>query len=317
MNIVLTGSIAFDYLMTFPGQFKDHILLEKLDRLSLSFLVDSLVRRRGGIATNIAYTMALLGERPVVMGTVGKDFGEYQALLESLGVETGAIRVISDLYTASFFVSTDQSHAQIASFYPGAMSRAAELRFADLEQAPDLAIISANDPVAMDQYVAECKRSQIPFIYDPSQQTVRVDGETLLEGIQGSMALFVNDYELGLIEEKTGRSAADLLQMTEFMVITKGEQGADIHAQDGIHSVPSVSPAKLKDPTGVGDAFRAGFLKGYLRQLPLDLCAQLGAVSASYCLECDGPQGHEFTLEEFLDRFHSNFPDQGDLVSLA
>lgn len=317
MNIVLTGSIAYDYLMTFPGRFKEHILLERLDRLSLSFLVDSLVQRRGGIAANIAYTMALLGERPKVMGTVGKDFGEYQSLLESVGVDTQAIRVIPDLYTASFFVSTDETNAQIASFYPGAMARASELKFSDLAEKPDLAVISANDPYAMQMYVAECKLSHIPYVYDPSQQTVRVDGETLMKGIAGSLALFVNDYEFGLIEEKTGQSLDEIIKLTDFLVITKGELGADVHTQDGMISVTAVPPSQVLDPTGVGDAFRAGFLKGYLNHLPLERCAQLGAVSASYCLEFDGPQGHQFTLPEFLDRFRDNFGDADEVDNLA
>lgn len=313
MDIVLTGSIAYDYLMTFPGRFKEHILLEKLDRLSLSFLVDSLIRRRGGIATNIAYTMALLGESPTVMGTVGQDFDEYRALLDSLGVDTRAIRSIPDLYTASFFVSTDETNAQIASFYPGAMERASELRFADLHIEPDLAVISANDPAAMEAYVLECKTLGIPYIYDPSQQTVRVDGQTLLDGIEGSLALFVNDYEMSLIEEKTGQSSASLANMAEFLVITKGEAGADVITRSETVTVPAVEPFMVRDPTGVGDAFRAGFLKGFARGFPLQRCAQLGAVTASYCLEHEGPQGHEFQIQEFVERFRANFSDDGEL----
>jgi adenosine kinase len=309
MNLVLTGSIAYDYLMTFPGRFRDHILADRLDRLSLSFLVDSLTRRRGGIAANIAYTLALLGERPLVMATVGEDFDEYRQWLDHHGVDTRAIRTIPGTFTASFFVNTDQANAQIASFYAGAMARAADLHFRDLQPKPDLAVISPNDPGAMAAYVEECQALKIPYIYDPSQQIVRLESDTLRTGIRACRALFCNDYEFGLVTEKTGLTLDAILEQTDFLVITRGEHGADVYRQGETIHVPAVSPKIVADPTGVGDAFRGGFLKGYALGLGLERCGQMGALAATYCLEQEGTQGHRFTLEEFKARFRETFGD--------
>lgn len=316
MSIVLTGSIAYDYLMTFPGRFQDHILPDRLDRLSLSFLVDSMVRRRGGIAANIAYTLALLGERPVVMATVGQDFDEYNQFLEEAGVDTSAIRVEPDLFTASFFVNTDENNAQIASFYAGAMARASELRFADLERSPDLAVISANEPNAMRTYTQECLKFGIPYAYDPSQQTVRLEPAILREGIEGAMAVFVNDYEFELVQEKTGMGVDEMLASCDFVVITKAGEGAEIHTASGRIDIDAAPPTHLADPTGVGDAFRAGFFKGYLADLSLERCGQMGAVAATFCLEHEGPQGHVFDPDTYVSRFRDHFDDQGDLDDL-
>jgi len=307
MNLVLTGSIAFDYLMSFPGRFRDHILADRLDRLSLSFLVDSLIRRRGGIAANIAYTLALLGEHPQVMAIVGQDFEEYRQWLDRHGVDTRAIRAIPDVFTASFFVTTDQANAQIASFYTGAMAHAGDLHFRDLDPPPDLAVISPNDPGAMAAYVEECGQLGIPFIYDPSQQIIRLEPDTLRLGIRACRALFCNDYEFGLITEKTGLTLDAILQQTDFLVITRGENGADVYSREETLHVPAVPPRVPADPTGVGDAFRGGFLKGYAHALSLERCGQLGALAATYCLEKEGTQGHAFTLGEFLARFRETF----------
>ncbi len=317
MTIVLTGSIAYDYLMTFPGRFQDHILPERLDRLSLSFLVDSMVRRRGGIAANIAYTLALLQERPLVMATVGQDFDEYRSFLENAGVDTSAIRVEPDLFTASFFVNTDENNAQIASFYAGAMERAAELSFADLAETPELAVISANDPDAMRAYAHECLELGIPYAYDPSQQTVRLEGDILQEGIEGAHSVFVNDYEFDLIQEKTGMDPGAMLEHCEFVVITKGADGAEVHTADGRIEIEAAPTEHVKDPTGVGDAFRAGFLKGYLSGRSFERCGQMGAVAATFCLEHEGPQGHSFEPAGYVQRFRQHFDDQGDLDDLA
>jgi adenosine kinase len=313
MKIVLTGSVAYDYLMHFPGHFTDHILPEHLEKLSLSFLVDRMIRRRGGVATNIAYSMALLEERVAVMACVGQDFQSYGKWLEDQGVDTSAIHVEPDLFTSSFFVTTDDSSSQIASFYPGAMERASKLKFADLDYKPDLVVISPNDPAAMDEYVDECQANDFPFFYDPSQQIVRLDQDSVAKGIEGSRALFSNEYEFGLIEKLTEWTREDIVSKTEFTVITTGEQGADLHHDGKLTKISSVTPADIADPTGVGDAFRAGFLKGYTRQLSLETCAKMGVLTATYCLEHEGPQGHSFTLRQFVERFRSHFDDAGDL----
>ncbi|MBN1487485.1 MAG: carbohydrate kinase family protein, partial [Anaerolineae bacterium] len=221
MNIVVTGSIAFDYLMTFPGNFLDHIKPDRLQKLSLSFLVDAMRRQRGGCATNIAYTLGLLGEHPVVMGTVGQDFSDYRVWLEAHGVDTSAIVEIPGVFTASFFANTDIEQNQIASFYAGAMAYANTLSFENLAQPVDLTIISPNDPGAMAKYVLECKSLGIPYIYDPSQQIVRLSGAVLREGVEGADILIVNDYEFELLKDHTGMSEADIRDtVTRAVIIT-------------------------------------------------------------------------------------------------
>ena len=316
MNIVLTGSIAYDYLMTFPGNFRDHILPDRLDRISLSFLVDSLIRRRGGIAANIAYTLALLGERPKVMATAGEDFKEFREWLEEHGVDTSAIKIIPGESTASFFVTTDQANAQIASFFTGAMAYASQLSFANIIERPDIAVISPNDPQAMVTYAQECRQLGIPYMYDPSQQIIRLEADDLREGIEGCQALFSNDYEVGLIEDKTGLSLDGISQYADHVVITRGEDGADLYTDGDVFHIAAVKPQIIVDPTGVGDAFRGGFLKGYMHGLSLELCGQMGSLAATYCLEAESPMGHQFDLETFIYRFRQHFDDRGELDQL-
>lgn len=316
MKIVLTGSIAFDYLMTFPGRFQDHILIDKLDCISLSFLVDTLVRRPGGNAANIAYNLALLGEHPSVMATVGEDFEEQRQWLEDKGVDTNPIHTVPGVATASFFVNTDQCNAQIASFFTGAMAHASELTFSQLSEKPDLVVISPNDPRAMANYTRECLDLAIPYIYDPSQQLVRLGEMDVKAGIEGALALFVNEYEFSLIQEKTGLDLSAMLECCQFVVVTCGEKGSLIHSAEGQISIPIVPPRAILDPTGVGDAFRSGFLKGYAHELNFERCGQMGALAATYCLESDGPQSHAYDLQEFISRFREHFDDQGDLDRL-
>jgi adenosine kinase len=254
--------------------------------------------------------MALLGESPKVMATVGPDYLPYQQELEKLGVDTSTIRIIPDVYTASFFVSTDRSNAQIASFFPGAMAHASEVTISQIEDDVDLVVISPNDPQAMQLYIQECKSLGIPYAYDPSQQIVRMEGEALKDGLLGSDMLFANDYEIGLIEEKTGLGLDELRQHIRLIVMTRGEHGTEIYSPEGHVHIEAVEPEQILDPTGVGDAFRAGFFKGYLNHGSLELCGQIGALSATYCLETDSPQGHTFTKQEFRERFRRFFGNQ-------
>ena len=317
MEIVLTGSIAFDYLMKFPGYFQDHILPDQLECLSLSFLVESMVRQPGGIAPNIAYTLALLGERPRLFATAGEDFAEYKELLESKGVDTSGIKLIEGEFTASFFANTDLANSQIASFYPGAMAYAADFSLNELTgKRPELVLISPNDPRAMVRYVKECKHSGIPYIYDPSQQIPRLSGEELKEGLDGSLALFVNKYELGMIQKRTGLSVQEIREYSQFSVVTLGEKGSVISWAENEVDVPVVAPHQITDPTGVGDAFRGGFLSGYARGWDLETCGRMGAVAAAFCLEQEGPQGHSFSPSEFVSRFRQHFDDHGKLEAL-
>jgi adenosine kinase len=317
MEIVLTGSIAFDYLMKFPGYFEDHILPDNLDCLSLSFLVESMIRQPGGIAPNIAYTLALLGERPRLFATAGEDFAAYRDVLESKGVDTSGIKLIEGEFTASFFANTDLANSQIASFYPGAMAAAADLSLNDMEgKPPELVLISPNDPQAMVRYVEECKHLGIPYIYDPSQQIPRLNDDELKEGLDGALALFVNKYEFGMIQKRTGLSVDQIREMTQFAVVTLGEEGSLIYQKEKQEKIPVVTPDKIADPTGVGDAFRGGFLSGYAHGWEIEICAKMGAVAAAFCLEQDGPQGHSFSPSELVDRFRAHFDDQGRLDAL-
>ncbi len=315
-QIVLTGSVAYDYLMTFPGLFRELILPDRLESISLSFLVEDMTRQRGGVAPNIAYTLALLGGRPKLMATVGEDFAEYRAWLEAQGVDTSLARVVPGKFTASFFATTDRSNAQIASFYPGAMAHAAELSFRELDSPPDLAVISPNDPGAMTAYAAECRDLGIPYLYDPSQQVLRLEGEEIRRDMAGAHFLFVNDYEYGLIEKKTGLNLENILTLVHVLVVTRGERGTDIYTDGRKVHVPVYPPERILDPTGVGDAFRGGFLAGWVRGSPLELCGKMGALAATYCLEQTGTQNHAYTRQEFVRRFRQTFDDDGLLDAL-
>ncbi|MBN1373402.1 MAG: carbohydrate kinase family protein [Anaerolineaceae bacterium] len=317
MSVIVTGSVAYDYLMSFPGRFKEHILPDRLDNISLSFLVDTMVRQRGGTGPNIAFTLALLGEKPKLVATVGPDFTEYRAWLESHGVDTSLTVVIPEAFTASFFANTDQDNNQISSFYAGAMAYATQASLRSLTAKPDLVIISPNDPKAMDQYVTECKALGIRYLYDPSQQVVRVSGEELRHGVEGAHSLFVNKYEFELLQKHTGMSAEQIIGSTGFTVVTLGGEGAVIYAEGKEYRVPVFRPKEILDPTGVGDAFRGGFVRAYLLGLDWELCGKVGALAAAYCLETRGPQEHAYTPTEFVTRFRQQFDDGGKLNILA
>lgn len=316
MNVVVTGSIAYDYLMKFPGRFVDHILPDQLHCISLSFLVDEMRKQRGGCAANIAYTLALLGERPRLMGTVGQDFAEYRVWLEAHGVDTSLTRDEMDLFTASFFANTDQDGNQVASFYTGAMARANRLSVGDLDSAAiDLLTISPNDPEAMVKYVVECQALGVPYLYDPSQQIVRLPGEDLRTGVVGSALLVVNEYEFGLLQDKTGLSAEEIRTApSQACVITLAAEGAHIWADGELYAIPPAPPERIVDPTGVGDAFRAGLVKGLALGLEWDLIGKIGALAATYTLEQPAPQQHDYTWDEFLARFRQYFDDEGRMA---
>ncbi|MGD8626368.1 MAG: carbohydrate kinase family protein [Anaerolineae bacterium] len=317
MSIIVTGSVAFDYLMSFPGRFREHILPEQIDNISLSFLVESMRKQRGGCAPNIAYTLALLGERPTVMATVGRDFGEYRAWLEDVGVDTSAIVEVESEFTSSFFVNTDSENNQIASFYMGAMGWADKLSFHSLDHDQiEVAIISPNAPAAMVKYVRECQALGVPYIYDPSQQIIWLSGDDLLEGTRGAQILIVNDYEFGMIKNKTGLSEEALLALPQITIVTCGEEGSTIHAEGQVLHIPTVPPHPLVEPTGVGDAYRGGVIKGLLRGYPWETTGRIAALAATYVLEQNGTQNHHYTLSEFADRFRTVFGDGPHLDDL-
>ena len=306
MKIVVTGSIAYDYLMSFPGRFTEHFLPEHMDRVSLSFLVDSMDKRRGGCAPNIAYTLALLGERPLLMATAGEDFGEYGRWLEAAGIDTSLVKQIDGKFCASFFCSTDQNNNQIASFYTGAMANAGELSFRTVSDC-GLAIISPNDPGAMVQYAEECRTLGLRYIFDPGQQCARMSGDELREGVIGATIVICNDYELELLRQKTGLAEADIVATSEVLIVTKGEHGSTVITPSGQVDVSAVPPHRIVDPTGVGDAYRGGLMKGIALGLPYDIAARLGSVAATYALEHLGGQSHAFTWREFTARYEQHF----------
>jgi len=306
MNIVVTGSIAFDYLMSFPGKFTEHFLPEHMNRVSLSFLVDSMDKRRGGCAPNIAYTLALLGERPMLMATAGEDFDDYRRWLDAAGVDTSLGRQVSGKFTASFFCSTDEANNQIASFYTGAMADAAELSFRTVKDCR-LAIISPNDPAAMVQYAEECRTLGVPYIFDPGQQCARMGGDELKDGVVGATMVIVNDYEFELLRQKTAMREEDILAHAQALIVTRGEHGCSVHTESGRVDVPAVRPHRIVDPTGVGDAFRGGLMKGMALGLGYDVCARLGSVAATYALEHLGGQSHAYTWDEFRARYEEHF----------
>ncbi len=314
MSIVCTGSVAYDYLMKFPGYFKDHILPDNLESLSLSFLVESMTKVRGGIAPNIAYTLALLGSpAPVVFATVGEDFEDYRKWLELHHVETKYIKKIDGDFTASFFANTDKANSQIASFYPGAMTYARDYSLNELDFKPELVVISPNDPVAMDNYVDECGKLDIPYLYDPSQQIVRMTPEEIRRGVEGAYSLFVNEYEYQLLQKHTGLNQDDILKIVRFLVVTLGEKGAVVYADGHEYNVPAYPVEHIVDPTGVGDAFRGGFLRGYQEGFSWELCGKIGSLSSAYCLEQNGTQSHNYSVDEFVKRFRLHFDDNGAL----
>lgn len=294
MTIAVTGSIATDHLMRFPGRFSEQLLAEHLQKVSLSFLVDDLVVHRGGVAGNMAYAIGVLGGRAALVGAAGVDFTDYREWLESAGVDCSGVLVSDTQHTARFVCTTDLEMAQIASFYPGAMSQARNIKLADVVNSvgtPDLVIVGANDPEAMFVHTEECRALGLAFAADPSQQLARLSGEEIRRLVDGATYLFSNDYEWDLMLSKTGWTEADVMAQVGLRVTTLGAKGVDIVGADGTNIHVGVVPEKAQeDPTGVGDAFRAGFLTGRGAGLDLERSAQLGSMVAVLVLETTGTQ---------------------------
>ncbi len=306
MPLLIAGSIATDHLMTFGGRFADSLVVEQLDKLSVSFLVDQLEIRRGGVAPNMCFGLGKLGLRPVLVGAAGEDFTDYRSWLERNGVDCGSVRISEAAHTARFVCTTDSSMAQFASFYPGAMSEARLIELAPIAArvgTPDYVLIAADDPEAMRRHTQECRQRGYRFIADPSQQLAFSDGELIRELIEGAALLFSNEYESHLIESKTGWSADELLDRVGIQVTTLGAHGVRVTGRDlATIELPAVADVEAVEPTGVGDAFRAGFLAALAWGLGLERAAQLGCVLAAYVVETVGTQEYSFTSEEFLAR---------------
>ncbi len=311
MRVCVTGSIATDHLMTFPGKFSDSLVADKLDRVSLSFLVDDLDVRRGGVAANIAFGMAVLGVRPILVGAVGQDFADYRSWLDRHGVDTHSVRESEVRHTARFVCTTDSEQCQIASFYPGAMSEARAIELGPVGERVggiDLVLVGANDPEAMNRHTDECRFRGIPFVADPSQQLAWLDGDGIKQLVDGAAYLFSNDYEAGLIEHKTGWSHDEVLERVGVRVTTLGKDGARIEVKGEDPIEVGCPPEELKaDPTGVGDAFRAGFLAGLAWELSYERCAQIGSLLATYVIETVGTQEYDLAQRHFLSRFEATY----------
>lgn len=309
--IAITGSIATDHLMTFSGRFADSLVVEQLDKISLSFLVDELTVRRGGIGPNICYGMSNLGLKPTLIGAVGEDFFDYRSWLERHGIDCDSVHVSETRHTARFVCTTDDDHAQIATFYAGAMAEARDIELgpvADRVGGLDLVMISPNDPEAMLRHTEECRTRGYPFVADPSQQLAWMEGEQIRLLVDGAAYLFTNEYEAALLEGKTGWSADEILDRVGVRITTFGPDGARID-QRGAEpvSVPAVSDVQKVDPTGVGDAFRAGFLTAMTWGISHERGAQLGSVLASYVLETVGTQEYSLSRSDVLKRFAATY----------
>jgi adenosine kinase len=307
MKIGVAGSVGLDHLMTFSGKFTDSLVAGSLEKVSLSFLVDSLDVRRGGCAANIAYGMGVLGLNPILIAAVGKDWADYEAWLSRHGVDTSHALVSTTLHTAHFVVTTDQDLNQIASFFPGAMSEARNIELSPIMEKTgrlDMMVISPDDPEAMLRHSEVCRQLGIPFAADPSQQMARMSGDEIKLLIEGASYLFLNEYELALAMQKTGWSDSEILERVKYRVVTLGSKGAKVESAAGelVHVTCPQEKSKT-DPTGVGDSFRSGFIAGLAWGVSHERCAQLGALIATYVIETLGTQEYRFTNAQFVERF--------------
>ncbi|MFZ9856952.1 MAG: carbohydrate kinase family protein [Roseiflexaceae bacterium] len=308
MRVVVTGSLAYDYIMNFPGYFKDHILPDRVHMLSVSFLVDSMKRMRGGVAGNIAYSLALLGQRPLVVASAGQDFGEYRQWMSNQGIDESGIHEVVGEFTASCFINTDQSNNQLVAFYTGAMARSRDLSLLGHGlTADDLVIISPTDPDAMARYVSECRQMGVPFMFDPGKQTPRLTAEQILDGLNGAYVLIGNDYEFAMMAQMTGKSEQELIDSVPLTVLTRGEKGSFISdARFGSCVVTEIDVApvdEVRDPTGAGDAYLAGFVFGLSKGLPAGSCGKIASLAGAYAIEHHGCQEHLYTPAQFYERY--------------
>jgi adenosine kinase len=313
VSLLICGSIATDHLMSFAGRFKDSLVVEQLDKISLSFLVDDLEIRRGGVAPNMCFGLGRLGLRPVLVGAAGDDFADYRSWLERHGVDCTSVRISETLHTARFVCTTDSTMAQFASFYPGAMSESRLMELAPIVARvgpPDFVLIAADDPEGMLRHTRECRQRGYRFIADPSQQLAFGEGELIRDLIDGATYLFSNEYEAAMIESKTGWSAGEILDRVGIQVTTLGPDGVRILARETAPiEVKAAAGVTAVEPTGVGDAFRAGFLAGLEWQLGHERAAQVGCVLAAYVVETVGTQEYSFTASQFVDRVRSSYGD--------
>ena len=307
MTILISGSLAYDRIMDFPGKFSDHILPDKIHILNVSFMVNSLTERCGGTAGNIAYNLALLEEKPYVLATAGKDFGTYRERFEKLGLPFDGIVELHEEFTASCYITTDKSNCQITGFNPGAMKFASLFQFEDIKKEGALAIISPGNLEDMIGYCNYYKTAGISHIVDPGQQIPWLSGEQLDQMITGSTMFISSDYELEMVKKATGFDIGDLQERTEIIITTFAEEGSLVLSRDKEEKIPVVTADEVKDPTGAGDAYRAGLIKGMVMKKDITTSAKMGATCASFCVEYNGTQEHRFTIDAFWDRYNQAF----------
>jgi adenosine kinase len=312
MSTIITGSVAYDNIMNFPGHFKDHILPEKIHMLNISFLVDTLKRQRGGVAANIAYTMALLGDTPSLFASVGaKDWTDYEAWLHSYGIDTRFVDVVPDEFTATCYITTDLDNNQITGFYTGAMAndKARSLKSVPREEL-GLVVIGPTEPEPIVRFTRECQEMGVPYIYSPIWQIIRMSGEDLASGVRGAKVVVANDYEYELIKDKTGMDQQHILEFADMVVTTRGKHGSLIMTRDEVAVIPPATASEVVDPVGAGDAYLGGLVYGLNAGMDIHRAGRVAALAAVYAIEHYGTQAHTYTREEFARRYTETFGDE-------
>jgi adenosine kinase len=310
MTVVCTGSIAYDYILSFKGRFKDHILLDKTHILNLSFLVDDLKKRRGGVAGNYAYNLALLGYPAAVLATAGSDATEYRDWLAARGIDCHGLRLLEGEISATGFTTTDMDDNQLTGYYGGAMWKAGMLGLDDAPPGHEAVIIGPNDPGAMKRLVHECRERKIRFVFDPAHQLPMMSAEDVTDSSRGAWIVIGNDYELELIQQRTTRTMAGLLELAEMVVTTLGREGSRITTREKTVEIPAARPVRESDPTGAGDAYRAGLVAGLLRGLDLEAAGRVASLAATYAVEHVGTIEHDYTQSEFARRYKDSFSSE-------
>jgi adenosine kinase len=305
--VLCSGSIAYDYILTFKGRFKDHILLDKTHILNLSFLVDDLQKRRGGVAGNYAYNLTLLGYPAAVLATAGTDAAEYRDWLAAQGVDCRGLRLLEGEMSATGFTTTDMDDNQLTGYYGGAMWRAASLGLDDGPPNVGAVIIGPNDPGAMKRLVTECRDRSVPFVFDPAHQLPMMAGEDVTDSATGAWITIGNDYELELIQQRTGRDMDGMLELSEMIVTTLGRHGSRITTRQGSVDIPAAPSGREVDPTGCGDAYRAGLVAGLLRGLSVEHAGRIASLAATYAVEHVGTIEHTYTRDQFSSRYDESF----------
>jgi len=306
-QVAVTGSVAFDTIMVFPGRFGEHILPDKTHLINVSFLVDRLEKRRGGTAANVAYTLALHGESPLLCAAVGSDFDAYDDALRNAGVDTSTVLRCDDIPTASAFITTDLDDNQITAFFPGAMGRGGDVSLLPHASRVDTVVVAPDAPDGMALHIAQAREMGARLVFVPAQQIPSLPEETLRAGLESAWMVVGNDYELELIRSRTGLSADDLRRRGALVALTRGDEGSELHGPDGVVRIPAARPREVVDPTGAGDAYVAGLLAGLRRGLPLEDAGRMAALSATYVVEQQGTQEHSFDTASFAERLAGAF----------